>query len=402
MFAIVVVLAVACGACSDRDQSRPPQTLRPNSTNAAPTYTATATPNVLALKSDPVVKTFPRGGTVDVARGTLFLDPKTGGGEAWADVRVSPSGMFAPWNGADGKQPPVLYQTATKRRIELETGGRFGTVLDFAPDESEVSVRVGDQVRIASTTDGKVRVTLPVAADATFTRAFWGANGAVAVTAGGPQGRDSLGVSVWWRGQLRGFAGVPAINWFDWSPDGTRFVVSTIGDSGWTAIVDVETGSVTRIDQALYNPRWSAGGSYFAGQLLSGELQVFRVDGKLHMRMNGVCAFIGSPWMADEIVTFGFGTDVAVAMNGTVRAYTPLANKGRVTTFGPNNGVVLLDRVGGSPLAELMVAAPIPVSGYLNEPWVTPDGRGKFQLGVGGKGTCENVGAFKVEVAPFD
>ncbi len=402
MFFLVFALAALGGACSDRKQILPTETVQPNSTNAAPTYTVTATPTVLAPKRDPVIKTFARGGIVDVPRGTLFLDPKTGGGEAWINVRVSPSGMFGPWNGGDGKQPPVLYETATRRRIELDTGGRFGNVVDYAPDDSEVSIRVGDEMRIASTTDGRVRVILPVAPGATFARAFWGLDGAVAVAAAGPQGRDSLGVSVWWRGQLRGFAGLPANNWLDWSPDGTRFVVSAIGDSGGAAIVDVETGNVTRIDQPLYNPRWSASGSYFAGQVLSGELLIFGADGKIHMRMNGVCAFVGSPWMGDEIATFGFGEDVAVAMDGTVRTYARPANTARITTFGPNNGVVLLDRIGGEALAELRVAESILISGYLNEPWVTSDGRGKLQLGVGGKGACENVGAFKVELAPFD
>jgi hypothetical protein len=334
-----------------------------------------------------------------VSRGTLFLDPKTGGGEAWAEVSVSPSGRFAPWYGGDGKQPPVLYETLTRRRIELDTGGQPGQVLNFSPDESEVAVRVGDEVRVAATADGRTRVTLPLPPTTSAASASWGAGGAVAVMTTGPQGRSSLGVVSWWHGQIKTYRDVLASGWLDWSPDGERFVSYIGTDPGSTALVDLRTDAVTRIAEALYNPKWSADGQYFAGQLASGESLVYRSDGTPHMRLNGVCAFVGSAWVGNEIVTLG--ADLAVAMDGSVRAYTRPANTENITTFAPNNGVVLLDPSGSTTLAELKVADSIPVSGYFG-PWVTPDGRGKLQLGVGGKGACENVGVFNVEMAPFD
>ncbi|MEO8541894.1 MAG: hypothetical protein ABI577_19310 [bacterium] len=402
LFALAIAVAAAAGACSDGERTRPTPTYEPNATNAAPIYTVTPAPTVLAPASDPVIKTYARGETVDVPRGTLFLDPKTGGGEAWADVAVSPLGLFAVWNGGDGKQPPVLFETLTRRRTELDTGGQFGDVLNFSPDETEVAVRVGAEVRIASTADGRVRVVLPVPVGTTSAQAFWATGGGVAVIAAGPQGHQSLGVVAWWRGQLKTYSSVLASGWLDWSPDGDRFVAFTATEPPTTVVVDLRTDAVTRIDQPLYNPKWSASGGYFEGQLLSGEVLVFRADGTPHMRMNGVCALVGSPWLGDEIATFGFGQDVAVAMDGVVRGYTAAPTNAHVTTFGPGNGVVLLDRIGGLPLAELKVAESILVSGYLGFPWVTPDGRGKLQLGVGGRGACENVGAFKVELAPFD
>lgn len=395
LLACAALTSFLLAACSD-SAPPPPGTATEGATNAAATYTATATATVLPAGSGPVVKTYARGETVDIPRGTLFLDQKTGGGEAWADVSVSPNGTFAIWNGPGGKEPPVLYDTLTRRRIALDTGGQLGTVLDFNADETEASVRVGDELRMVSTADGKVRITLPISAGATYVRAYWGIDGAVATGATGPQGQPSLGITVWWHGSFKTLSDVPSPGWIAWSPDGTRLLTSDISDNGWTAIIEVASGRVARISQRLYNPRWSTSGAYWDGQLFSGELLIFRADGTAHIRMNGVCAFVGSPWVGDEIITLG--SDFAVAMDGSVRAYTRPANTQNITTFAPDNGVVLLDPAGTTTLAQLKVADSIPVSGYLGFPWVTPDGRAKLQLGVGGKGACENVGMFSVEL----
>ncbi|MFN8617559.1 MAG: hypothetical protein U0837_10710 [Dehalococcoidia bacterium] len=394
------LLFASCSGSSPEPVSTTPAA--GDATNAAATYTATATATVLPRGSGPVVKTYARGDTVDVLRGTLFLDPATGGGEAWADVGVSPQGTFAKWNGPDGTEPPVLFETITRRRIELDTGGRPGTILDFNKDESETSIRVGDELRIASTNDGKVRVTLPIPQGATHVRAYWGVDGAVAMAATSPQGQTSLGVTVWWRRSLRTFADVPPPGWIAWSPDGTRLLVSAIGDNGWTAIVDVANGQVTRIDEALYNPRWSASGAYWEGQLLSGELLVFRADGTPHMRMNGVCAMLGSPWIGDEIATWGWGQDVSVAMDGSTRPYTPASFAGPFAYLASDGRVELLDHwPDGAVLAELR---PEPGATFiLNSEGITSitrDGRAMFSLGGGGKGFCENVGMFSVELLP--
>lgn len=346
------------------------------------------------------MKTYARGHTVDIPRGTLFLDPKTGGGEAWADAGVSPHGTFAKWSGPDGAEPPVLFDTITRRRIALDTGGRPGTTLDFNRDETEASVRVGDELRIVSTGDGKARVILPIPPGAAYVRAYWGSDGAVAMAATGPQGQTSLGVTVWWRGSLNTFANVPPPNWIAWSPDGTRLLVSAIGDNGWTAILDVESGHVTRVDEALYNPRWSASGTYWEGQLFSGELLVFRADGMPHMRMNGVCALLGSPWIGDEIAAWGWGEDVSVAMDGSTRPYTPAAFAGPFANLAGDGRVELLEHwPDGTVLAELRPAAGATFittgEGIMS---ITPDGRAMFNLGGAGKGWCENVGLFSVEL----
>lgn len=393
-----VALGVALAGCSR--VGPPDATPSASSTNAAATYTATASATVLPRGSGPVVKTYARGETVDVPRGTLFLDPKTGGGEAWADVGVSPLGTFAKWNGPNGDEPAVLYETLTRRRIELDTGGRPGTILDFNADETEASVRVGDEFRIVSTDDGTVRVAFPIPGGATYVRAYWGPDGAVAMAATGLQGQTSLGVAVWWRATMKRFDDVPPPGWVAWSPDGTRFLTSSIADAGWTAIVDVESGNVTRIEERLYNPRWSASGEFWDGQLLSGELLIFRADGTPHMRMNGVCALLGTPWLGDEIATWGWGQDVKVAMDGSTAPYTPAAFSGPFANLPGDGRVELLDQwPDGEVVAELRPTAGATFfSSSEGISSVTRDGRAMFNLGGGGKGWCENVGMFSVEL----
>ncbi len=393
-------LAAACSSGGGRSAPSPDATSP--ATNAAPTYTATARPTTIPATADPVRKTYPRGGAVDIERGMLFLDPATGGGEAWADVSASPSGRFVAWNGGDGKQPPVLYETASHRRIQLQTGGDFGTVVGYSPDESEVSVRVGDEILIASTETGVVRVKLPVAADAAFARAYWGPGGSIAVPATGARGQESFGMAVWWHDTLKQYPEIPPVNWAGWSPDSNQLVGSSGGDFGWTVLIDLRTDELFRIDQSLYNPRWSESGEYWEGQLLSGEVLIFRADGKPHMRMNGVCAIFGTPWIGDEIATWGFGQDVAVAMDGTVRPYFPAPPSGNQLELRRDGSAALVDPATGAVLADLRPAAGVMWAGTLGTPWVTPDGRGKLQLGAAGKGACENVGNFKVELAPFD
>ena len=381
-----LTVALALGGCSG-GEPRPVPT------------PSQATPEPVA--DGPVHKTYPRGATVDIDRGVLFLDARTGGGEAWEEVRPSPSGMFIAWNGADGKHPPVLIETDTYREIELDTGGQSGTVLDYSPDDSEVSVRVGDEVLIVSTSTGEVRLTFQLPPGTNFVRASWGPGDRVAITRAAQDG-TSLGVAAWADGVLRDFPGVPA-NWAQWSPDGTRIAASGIHEGGWMAIIDFESGAVTRVEKPLYNPRWSASGDFVSGQLLSGEVLVYRGDGSVHMRLNGVCALLGSPWVGEEIVTWGFGEDVRVAMDGTVTPYAPAASPGLVSTFLPR-GVAMLDRPGGQVMAELALPEGVGVSWFSSSEGVhsvTGDGRGMFQLGVGGKGFCENVGAFSVEMAPF-
>lgn len=394
-------LAIFAAGCSDGDA---PSTPGFAGTNAAPTYTATAAPTVIPATGEPVRKTYARGETVDIEQGVLYLDPATGGGEAWAAVRPSPSGRFIAWNGGDGKQPPVLYETASHRRIELDTDGAYGTVFDYSPDDSEASVFIGDELRIVSTADGSVRVALPIPAEATFVRAFWGPGGAVAVTAADGRTQASLGVVLWWHETIIQYRDLPGANWLAWSPDGSRFVTSSIGEEGWTAIVDTGTGEVTRIDQALYNPRWSESGEYWDGQLLSGEVLIFRADGTPQMRMNGVCALLGSPWIGDEIATWSFGEGVAVAMDGAVRPFARVPLDGPVSGW-VTGGVALWDRPNGAVIAELKLPDSVSSSWFSSSQGVrniTTDGRGMIALGVGGKGFCENVGAFKVELAPFD
>jgi hypothetical protein len=392
-----LTLALALGGCSGREQG--PGQPGGDATTAA-TTTAQVTPP--PEHDGPVRRTYPRGALVDIERGVLFLDARTGGGEAWADVRPSPSGMFIAWHGTDGDQAPVLFETDTYREIALDTGGKPGTVLDYSPDDSEASVRVGDEMLIVSTSTGTARLRFPLPPATNFARVTWGPGDRVAI-ARATQSGTSLGIAAWANGALKDFPGVPA-NWAQWSPDGTRIAASGIHEGGWMAIIDFESGAITRVERPLYNPRWSASGDFVSGQLLSGEVLVYRVDGSIHMRLNGVCAMLGSPWIGDEIVTWGFGEDVRVTMDGGVRPYTPAASQGPVSTFVPH-GVALLDRVGGIVIAEVALPEGVAVSWYSSSEGVhavTADGRGMFQLGGGGKGWCENVGAFKVELAPFD
>jgi hypothetical protein len=143
--AAILTVALILGGCSSGEQGPDPT---PSETAAPATATAQPTPS--PAPDGPVRRTYQRGAPVDIERGVLFLDGRTGGGEAWESVRPSPSGVFVAWNGTDGKQPPVLIETDTYRHIELDTGGQSGTVLDYSPDDSEVSVRVGDELLIVS------------------------------------------------------------------------------------------------------------------------------------------------------------------------------------------------------------------------------------------------------------
>ena len=396
----VLVASFCVAGCSGG--SRSPST----EVTAAPTVEPTEAPETTAVLPDaPVRKTYARGETVDIPRGILFLNPKTGGGEAWADVRSSPSGMYVAWNGADGKQQPVLFETDTYRQIPLDTGGAFGTVLDFAPDDSEVSVKVGDEFLIASTETGAVRLRFQLDPTAIYARASWGPNGAVAVTTAGRDNR-SLGIQAWSNGALKTFPGTP-FNWAQWSPDGTTILSSQIDHGvlpGFTALIDFAAGRVARLEHALYNPRWSESGAYFEGQLFSGELLIFRADGTPQMRMNGVCALLGTPWIGDEIATWGFGQDVRVAMDGSVTPYTPAAHSGPSANLAGDGRVELLERwPNGRVLAELRPKSGASFfSSSEGVVSVTTDGRGMYSLGSGGKGFCENVGNFKVKLAPFE
>jgi len=342
-------------------------------------------------------KTYPRGATVDIDRGVLLLDARPavarhGGGPAVAlgDVhRV---------NGATGSIPGVI-ETDTYREIELDTGGQLGTVLDSA-DDSEVSVRVGDELLIVSTSTGEVRLTFQLPPGTNFVRAHWGPDGRVAITRRAQDGA-SLGVAAWADGVVKDFPGVPA-NWAHWSPDGTRIAASGIHEGGWMAIIDFESGAVTRVEKPLYNPRWSASGDFVSGQLLSGEVLVYRADGAVHMRLNGVCALLGSPWVGEEIVTWGFGEDVRVAMDGTVTPYAPAASPGPVSTFLPR-GVAMLDRPGGQVMAELALPEGVGVSWFSSSEGVHSvtarardvPARRRWQ------GFCEKRGGFQCGMAPF-
>ncbi len=395
----ILTVALTLGGCSGGGQGPDPA---PSETAAPATATAQPTPS--PAPDGPARRTYQRGALVDIERGVLFLDGRTGGGEAWADVRPSPSGMLIAWNGDDGRQPPVLFETDTSRKIDIDTGGAPGAVLDYSPDDSETSVRVGDEMLIVSTSTGTARLRFPLPPATNFARATWGPGDRVAI-ARATQSGTSLGVAAWANGVLKDFPGVPA-NWAQWSPDGTRIAASGIHEGGWMAIVDFESGAITKVERPLYNPRWSASGDFVSGQLLSGEVLVYRADGSIHMRLNGVCAMLGSPWIADEIVTWGFGEDVRVAMDGSVRPFAPApaSNPGPVSTFLPR-GVALLDQPAGQVIAEVALPEGVGVSWYSSSEGVhavTADGRGMFQLGGGGKGWCENVGAFKVELAPFD
>lgn len=351
--------------------------------------------------NEPERKSYARGETVDIQSGTLFLDPNTGGGEAWAGVRSSPSGMFVAWNGNDGKQPPMLFETDTYRKVNLDTGGAFGTVLDYSPDDSEVSVRVGQEMLVASTETGAVRVRFSLGADATFARVYWGPGGRVAVQSS-RQDRSSLGLLVWVDGSLKSFRDVPD-NWAQWSPGGNVILASGVEPEGWLALIDVDSGAVKRIDVFLRNPQWSESGQYFEGQTSSGEVLVYRADGTPHMRLGGVCAELTSPWVGDEIGTWGFGEDVLIAMDGTFKPYTPASHSQPIAHLREDGSVALVDRFRSSTvLSELKPPPGVAITGTLGEPSVTTDGRGRLVIGGGAKGACENVQPFKVELAPFD
>ena len=114
--------------------------------------------------------------------------------------------------------------------------------------------------------------------------------------------------------------------------------------------------------------------------------------------MNGVCALVSSPWLGDEVVAWGFGEDALVAMDGTVSAYSPPAPTGPRMDLRADGSAALVDAGTGAVLAELRPGPGVVWAGYFGFPWVTPDGRGKPQLGAGGKGACENVGMFSVEL----
>jgi DNA-binding CsgD family transcriptional regulator len=361
-----------------------------------PSLESTAT----TATGEPARKTYARGETVDIDSGMLFLDPRTGGGEAGAGVSSSPSGMFVAWNGADGKQPPVLFESDTYRKIILDTGGAFGTVLDYSPDDSEVSIRVGQEMLILSTETGAIRVRIPLDADAATARAHWGFGGRLAVQSS-RQDRSSVGLLVWVDGSIKSFPEVPD-NWAQWSPSGDAILVSGVEPEDWLALIDVNSGAMKRIDVFLRNPQWSESGQYFEGQTSSGEVFVYRADGTPHMRLGGVCAEVTSPWVGDEIGTWGFAEDVLIAMDGSLRPYTPASHSQPMTHLREDGSVALLEGFRSSTvLAELKPPPGVAITGILGEPSVTTDGRGRLAIGGGAKGECENIQPFKVEMAPF-
>jgi len=399
----IALLLLAAG-CSGGDA--PPddgQSPAPSATTLTSEPTRAPAPSVTPVPDRPLHKTYARGETVDIERGVLFLDPETGGGEAWANVVASPSGMLVAWNGPDGSQPPVLFRTGGDEKVGLDTGGRPGTVLGYNRDESEVAVRAPGELLIHSTLDGAVRVRFPLAPATQYANAHWGPEGRVAVTVSGRSGA-SLGIAAWADGEIRSFAGAPD-DWAQWSPDGRLILASQFdqGQGAFTALIDVASGELTRLELELHNPRWSASGHYFAGQRPSGELWVFRADGGLQMQLNGVCALTGTPWIGDEIATWGFGEDVLIAMDGSTRPYVPESLSRRSAELRPDGSAALLDVFRGTNvLAELRALPHVPITFRIGAPGVTPDGRGILLLGGKATGLCEHVGLFAIDMPPFE
>ena len=381
------------------DRGEPKQADTPGAETATATAEVTAVPSPPPQADGPLRKTYKRGESVDVERGTLFLDPRTGGGEAWADVGASPTGMFVAWNGADGKQPPVLFRTDANEKVELDTGGQPGTVLSYSPGEAEVSVRTASELLIISTQTGAVRLRFALPSAAEYAHAHWGPGGQVAVTMSERDG-TSLGIAAWAEGELKAFAEAPD-NWVAWSPDGATMLASQAKEreQAFSALIDFASGGVTRLAYELHNPRWSESGRYFEGQLPSGEVIVFRADGTPHMKLNGVCAVFGTPWVGDEISTWGFGEDVLIAMDGSTRHYEPAFLSEPSAELRPDGSVALVERFRGTTvLAELRGGPNVGFTFRLGYESVTPDGRGVLVINGKATGACEHVGLFAVEL----
>ena len=400
MWRWVVVAASAvllAAACSDGDPRPAP--------DVAPTATISASPDAtVEVVSQPRRKTYARGETVDIESGVLFLDPKTGGGEAWEGVRPSPSGKFVAWYGVDQRQPPVLIETATHREIQLQTAGKSGAVLDYSPDDSEVSLRVDNEMLIASTGTGQVRLRFPLDPATHFVRAAWGPAGAVAV---GSMTRDggALGFIIWRNDAFLEFPDAPGANWGQFTRDGRRFATSRPGEGGWTAIIDLGSRTVRRIEVGLQNPRWSESGEFLSGQDAEGRVWIHRADGARHMRIDGACVLLGPVWFGNELPAWDSGENVLVAMDGSSRPYVVGPPGTAVSTF-EQDGVALWDRLDGNRLAQLK----LPPEGKISISWpatgegvhgTTADGRGMFLLGIGGRGWCEGARDFNVELPPF-
>ena len=128
-----------------------------------------------------------------------------------------------------------------------------------------------------------------------------------------------------------------------WSPNGSHLLASGVEVDGWLALIDIEAGTFKRIDGQHPNPRWSESGLYFAAQLNSGEVVVYRADGTPHMRLGGVCAEVGDPWVGDEIGTWGYGRDVLIAMDGSLKPYTPAFHSQPFPHLRPDGSVALFD-----------------------------------------------------------
>lgn len=397
---LAVFLFAACdGDDSPRGTPTPAEsTTATEAATAAPTATRTPkveptqrpTPEVVAGRKH----VYNRGDTVRVERGILFLDPVTGGGVVWEGVGVSRSGTYVWWMDDQGRGH-VKNTLTDAETVVGEPGGQLGFD-GFSPDDASFAVQTGTEVVVYRTSDGVEERRLELEPGTVGTNVGWSAQNALAVGMWDRDG-ESLGVAVHMNGEVQRFAA--GATFLEWSPGG-RWLAAAQGDE--LVLIDTATGRSVPAQGWGSNPRWSANGQWVAVQADDfSTVRVFDQQGLEVLRVSGMCAVLGTPWEGNEL--HSEFNDLLVAIDGSTRPAEPYA-PGPVTSGWADGGGVEM-KSSGTVVAELKIAFHVLRSWPYGRDGIrsmTDDGRGVFVLGVGGRGFCEGVGDFSVELPPFD
>lgn len=377
-----------------RNANRCADTLRHTHRKARPHASPTGTAGLKHV--------YARGETVTVERGTLFLDPATGGGVAWEGASASPSGMYVFWQDSQGQAH--LVHSVTGDELVVGQPGDFPSIVAFSPEDTQFAAWTDDAVTIHATSDGSEAVRFKLEPGTGFVGVRWSRQGWIAVSMTGSD-RSSLGVWAWRDGQRQFIpvAGQEGV-WTEWSPNGEWLAISKTAEHATLTLHNLRTGEVIETAGSGGNPRWSESGQYLALQSPLAEvgdwpLRVFHVDGTEVLRVYGICASIGTPWEGDALFAPWTGTTVALDGEVTEDPYFEFAPPDRHSTFTPT-GVAFIE--DGQTLAELNVPAGASFRSSSDDIHsLTSDGRAMFDIGVGGKGFCGHEGEFAVELPPF-
>ena len=399
---LLAALFALGAACDDSDSN---QTPTPDAT-ATPSAPATATPTPTRTpKVDPTQRPTPvivagrkhvydRGDTVTVERGTLFLDPATGGGVVWEGASESPSGMYVYWQ--DGEDAHLVNTLTDAEFVYADA-----SIRGFGLDDTQIALWREETLTIHKTGEQAAIATFALEPATQHVEVAWSDQGYVAIGMTATDG-SSLGIRVWRDGELTEYVGPTAR--LSWAPDG-RFLAALSGAAGTQlAIIDNENGTVTLAGGPGSNPRWSENSEYVAYQEQDQPYRVFVFDrlGTEKLRATGICSVLGSPWVGNELdVPFA---ELRLAVDGSTRPHPyPTPNPDSLRSGFTMQGVEMTR--GDTVLAELKIRADVLVSWPTNRDQImslTADGRGVFELGRGGRGFCEGVGEFSVETPPFE